>query len=245
MFSIFKKAKPKLLDLVPNKFSDIHSHVLPSIDDGAKDINDTEFLLNEMKKIGFGKIITTPHTMKYVWENNNDSIFNAKNLVYKNLNALANELTLQSASEYFLDDYFLEIVQQKNLLTLKDNYILVELSYTNPPINLFDILFEIQLCGYKPILAHPERYKYYHENFEVYKKLLKVGCVFQMNLLSSVGYYGKGVSQCADKLLKENMITYVGSDIHHENHIKSFDREIIIKNIKPFEAAFNNNSFFN
>ncbi len=170
MFNFFK-SKLKLYELIPLNYTDIHSHVLPGIDDGAKDINDTEFLLNEIKSMRFGKIITTPHTMKYVWENNNESILNAKDLVYNSLNSLATELKLQSASEYFLDDYFLEIVQQKNLLTLKDNYILVELSYTNPPINLFDILFEIQLAGYKPILAHPERYKYYHENFEVYRIL--------------------------------------------------------------------------
>jgi tyrosine-protein phosphatase YwqE len=110
---------------------------------------------------------------------------------------------------------------------------------------LLEILFELQLKGYQPVLAHPERYNFYHNNFKMYEELKKAGCLFQMNLLSSVGYYGKEVSIAADTLLGKNMIDFVGSDIHHVNHIKSFENKIIIKNKDTFEKAINANIFFN
>lgn len=243
MLSFFK-TKPLLKDLIPNNYTDIHSHILPGIDDGAQTIEDTQFLLQEMKALGFSKIIATPHTIKTVWDNTNESILNAKSKVEKELNDLSNSLSLQAASEYMMDDNFLSLIASEKLLTLKENYILVEMSYLNPPIQLFDILFELQVAGYQPVLAHPERYNFYHKNFDTYKKLKKSGCLFQMNLLSSTGYYGKGVLDAAEQLLKQNMIDYVGSDIHHKNHVKSFQNKVQIKSIAPFEKAMLNNSFF-
>ena len=112
-------------------------------------------------------------------------------------------------------------------------------------MQLFEILFELQLKGYQPVLAHPERYNFYHHNFSMYEQLKKAGCLFQMNLLSSVGYYGKDVAIAADKLLDKRLIDFVGSDIHHENHIKSFQNKIIIKNKEALEKAISANVLFN
>lgn len=244
MFSIFK-SKPKLFELIPNDYVDIHSHVLPGIDDGAKIIEDTRFLLNEMLDFGFTKVIATPHTMKNVWDNTTQIILEARAKVAKELPVEINRLQLSCASEYFLDANFVQQFQNESLLTLKDNYILVEMSYLNAPIQLYDILFELQLKGYQPVLAHPERYTFFHSNFNEYENLKKAGCLFQMNLLSGVGYYGKEVSLIADKLLAKDMIDFVGSDIHHKNHVFSFKDKIIIKSLEKFELAINNNSFFN
>ena len=243
MFSLFK-SKPKLLELIPEEYVDIHCHILPGIDDGAKTMDDAEFLMNHMLDFGFTKVIATPHTMKNVWDNTKESIEATKNRVEKELPVESKKLQLHCASEYLLDANFVQLFEKNEVLTLKDNYILVEMSYLNPPIQLYDILFELQLKGYKPVLAHPERYTFFHANFKEYEKLKKAGCLFQMNLLSSVGYYGKDVSTIAGKLLEEDKIDFVGSDIHHKNHIFSFKDKVISKGINQLETAIANNQFF-
>jgi tyrosine-protein phosphatase YwqE len=243
MLSLFK-SKPKLSELIPNDYIDIHSHVLPGIDDGAKNLDNTEFLLNEMVAFGFQKVITTPHTIKNVWDNSRIDIENALKLVKEKIPNLSDQLAISCASEYFMDENFVQQFQNEKLLTLKDNYVLVEMSYLNAPIQLYDILFNLQLEGYQPVLAHPERYGFFHSNFKEYERLKKAGCLFQMNLLSSVGYYGKDVAETANKLLANDLINFVGSDIHHEHHIKAFSNKVIIKEVKKLENAIANNSFF-
>ncbi len=244
MLSIFK-SKPQLKALIPNDYVDIHSHLLPGIDDGAKNNEDSFFILTEMKKLGFKKTITTPHTIKNVWDNSKLDIETTYNNLNRDFPIETKDLELRVASEYFMDENFLHQFQSESLLTLKGNYVLVEMSYLNPPMQLFEILFELQLKGYQPVLAHPERYTFYHNNFLMYEALKKAGCLFQMNLLSSVGYYGKDVAIAADKLLGKGLIDFVGSDIHHENHIKSFQNKIIIKNDEALEKAISANVFFN
>lgn len=243
MFTFFK-SKPKLSQLIPSNYVDIHSHLLPGIDDGAQTIDDSKFILEAMQSLGFNQVIATPHTIKTVWDNNKATIENAYTKTKLELNQLTNKVQLRAASEYMLDENFVALFKSEKLLTLKDNYVLVEMSYLNPPIQLFDILFELQLEGYKPVLAHPERYNFYHAKPKDYEKLKKAGCLFQMNLLSSVGYYGKDVSLAADKLLANNMIDFVGSDIHHQHHIAAFQNKIIIKNQKELELAMTENNFF-
>jgi protein-tyrosine phosphatase len=243
MFS-FLKSKPRLSNLIPSNFVDIHSHILPGIDDGAKSLSHSEFLLESMIHLGFSKVITTPHIMSGVWNNTSSTIDNAANEVKNNLPNLANQVGLHYASEYFLDENLMQIAQQEKLLTLKDNFILVEMSYLNPPIQLYDYLFELQLKGYQLVLAHPERYSFYHENKKEYTKLKKAGCLFQLNLLSTVGYYGKGTAKLTDYLLKENLYDFVGSDIHNKNHIASFQNKIVLKNQSKLEEIISKNEFF-
>lgn len=243
MLSFFKP-KPNLKDLIPENFIDIHSHLLPGIDDGAKTTDDSKVILENMISFGFSQVITTPHTIKTVWDNTPKSIADAYEIVKNELPNLHEKVNLKSASEYLMDENFVRLFQTEKLLTLKDNYVLVEMSYLNPPINLYDILFELQVEGYIPVLAHPERYTFYHNNFKEYEKLRKAGCLLQMNLLSSVGYYGKAVAETADKLLGNTMIDFTGSDIHHNNHIKAFEDKLKIKNIASFEKAMLNNVFF-
>lgn len=241
----FKSKKPVLKDLIPDNYVDIHSHLLPGIDDGAQTIEDTKFLIDGLKKIGFNKFITTPHTFSGFWDNTKQGIESKLKETKELLLSESISCNLNAASEYLLDDHFLELVKRKEVLTLKDNFVLVEMSYLNAPIHLYDILFEMQVEGYKPILAHPERYTFYHNNFKEYEKLKNVGVLFQLNLLSTVGYYGKNVLQTADKLLGNNLIDYVGSDVHHQKHLEAFDKKIGIKNTALLENAISKNIFFN
>ena len=240
MLSLFK-SKPKLAELIPSGYVDIHSHVLPGIDDGASTLEDTKFLLEEMRQLGFTKVITTPHTMNNVWDNTTETIKMALNEVNA---VLTLPFALKAASEYALDESVIQKANNKTLLTIKENYLLVELSYLNAPIQLYDFLYELQLAGYQIILAHPERYAYYHNNRKEYLKLKKVGCYFQLNLLATVGYYGKEVADTAHYLIKENLYDFTGSDIHHKHHIKAFQNKLTHNDGKNITALMLNNAIF-
>ncbi len=237
----FKKNSPLLKDVIPNGYIDIHSHLLPGIDDGAKTIEDTLFLISKLQSMGVQQFITTPHILNSIWNNTRESIESCYNATLPQLNDVA----MRPAAEYMMDSYFYELIQKEEpLLTLKDNYTLVEMSYLNPPIQLFDFIFELQVAGYKPILAHPERYLFYHNNFSEYYRLKKAGCLFQLNLLSLTGYYGSNVTAVTERLLREELFDYSGSDVHHENHIKAFGNKLVIKQYPNLITALENNSFF-
>lgn len=240
----FKKSKPVLHELLHDNFIDIHSHILPGIDDGAKNIEDTLNLITTLKKYGFSQFMATPHTFAGYYDNTKTGIIETYTKTQEELKHKNCHVTIEVASEYLMDDHFIKLFQNKEILTLKENYVLVEMSYLNPPINLFDILFDLQVAGYKPVLAHPERYGFYHSQFDMYKKLKNSGCAFQMNLLSIVGYYGKNVQTAAQELLKQNLIDFVGSDVHHQKHLNAFNSKIETKEIENLKSAIANNQFF-
>lgn len=240
----FKKNKAILKDLIPEGFTDIHSHLLPGIDDGAKTIEDTIFLINSLKSFGFEKFITTPHTFSGFWDNTKEGILTKENETLRMLSAQGLNLNLRAASEYLLDDHFASLFKKGEVLPLKDNLVLVEMSYLNAPIQLYDLLFDLQVAGYKPVLAHPERYLFYHKKLEEYKKLKNAGCYLQLNLLSTVGYYGNEVTDIANKLLESGLYDFVGSDVHHSKHINAFENKVLIKDTKGLKELIQNNSFF-
>lgn len=237
----FKKNAPILSDLFPDNYVDIHSHLLPGIDDGAKNLEETISLIDQLKKIGFSQFITTPHSITGIWDNTFTSIV-AKQ---EETNQVLKDTQLKAAAEYMMDSFFFDrIKKEEKLLTLKENYVLVEMSYLNAPIQLYDIIFEIQIQGYKPILAHPERYLFYNNNFEEFYKLKKSGSLFQLNLLSTTGYYGVGVTKITQKLLDANFYDFVGSDVHHQKHVQSLSTKVVVKNHQQLIPLMENNSFF-
>jgi tyrosine-protein phosphatase YwqE len=243
VFSIFK-SKPKLSELIPDGFIDIHSHILPGIDDGAENLDQSRTLLNGLKAIGVSKCIVTPHTLPEIWDTTSTGISENFQKTKLQLEAPLNAMLHHAASEYMINEAFLHRLQTEPLLTLKDNYVLIEMSYLSPPLALMEIIFEIQLKGYQPLLAHPERYLFYHNTTKMYEKLKKLEVQFQLNLLSTVGYYGSSVAKTADLLLKENFIDFVGSDVHHLKHIGAFENKIIIKSQAALQAAIERNSYF-
>ncbi len=240
----FKKSKPILKDLFSDYYIDIHNHLLPGIDDGSKNIENTQELITSLIEIGFSDFITTPHIIEGLWDNTESGIKNTFNETVNQLHSKNILAPKRTAAEYMMDYRFHESVKTTPLLTLKDNYLLVEMSYYNPPVQLYEILFDIQLAGYIPILAHPERYTFYEKNYAEYKKLKNAGCKFQLNLLSSVGYYGKDAADTADRLLGEGMYDFSGSDVHHKHHVEGFTKKLVIKNIDPLKEIIKNNSFF-
>jgi len=244
MLSLFKKKSPLLKELIPKDFTDIHSHILWGLDDGAKTEADTKSLLEQMKILGFGRSITTPHCMSQVWENTTAGIQQKEAVVQNAMKLWEYTLPVKAAAEYLLDGNFRTKLEQEKLLPLKDNIVLVELSYSNPPIQLYDIIFAIQLKGYTPLLAHPERYLYYAKKETEFKQLKHAGCLFQLNLLATTGYYGKEVLQLADVLLKNGLYDFVGSDIHNLHHCNNFQNKVAVKNKSALEEVIQKNSFF-
>jgi protein-tyrosine phosphatase len=243
MFTLFK-SKPTLKDLIPDHHIDIHSHLLPGIDDGARTFSDSLRLTKALQGFGVTQFITTPHIIQHVWENTHEQIVSTKNTTVLEMEKHNIKLSFQAAAEYLMDDQFVRLFQSHDLLTLKDNYVLVEMSYINAPIQLYSILFDLQVAGYIPVLAHPERYLFYHNNFNEYQKLKRAGCLFQLNLLAVVGYYGAEITKIAEQLLAKGMYDYVGSDVHHDNHIAAFDQKVKIKDLIPLKEAIANNQFF-
>lgn len=235
----FFKSKPTLKELIPERFVDIHSHVLPGIDDGAKNIQESLTLISEMKKMGFTKIITTPHIHPGLYDNNYDTIEESFRLI-------KNKTTnLNFGAEYMFDRSLIETAQKGKLICLKDNYFLIEMGFISEPINLFDLIFEIIMSGYIPIIAHPERYLYLKgSGLKKAEKLKKMGCLFQINLLSAVNHYGKEVTKFCDKLLESDYIDFVGSDIHNKIHLDKFKEKIRLKNLAKLEYCIESNNLF-
>lgn len=243
MLNLFR-TKTILKDLIPDNHVDIHSHLLPGIDDGARTFGDSLRLIQALTNFGMSQFITTPHCIHNVWDNSSEEITDLKTATVLELEKYQITVPFRAAAEYMMDDYFVQLFKAEKLLTLKDNYVLVEMSYINPPIQLYEILFDLQVAGYIPVLAHPERYLFYHTNFDEYQKLKRAGCLFQLNLAAVVGYYGDAVTKMAEKLLQKGMYNFVGSDVHHDNHIAAFEQKVKVKDLTPIKEIIANNQFF-
>lgn len=217
---------------------------MPGIDDGAHTFEQTLELVQALKGFGVSEFVTTPHIMYQVWENTKESILSLKDQTILELGKKGISVPFRAASEYLMDEQFVKLFQKGELLTLKDNYVLVEMSYLNAPMQLYNILFDLQVAGYIPVLAHPERYTFYHNNFDEYLKLKRVGCLFQLNLLSVVGYYGESITKKAEELLQKGMYDFVGSDVHHSKHITFFDKKVKLKEVSALKEVIGNNQFF-
>ncbi|AUP77276.1 tyrosine-protein phosphatase [Flavivirga eckloniae] len=233
MLRFFSK-KLFLKDLLED-FVDIHNHILPGIDDGATNIEDSLRLIEGMKGLGIKQFIPTPHVMQDTYPNTDDSIGDAYQRLLGALDSkLLNSITLNPAAEYMLDSNFESLLESRNLFTLKRDYVLIEMSYYQAPINLESIIFKIKTKGYLPVLAHPERYSFYHNNLNYYKRLKQLGCFFQLNMLSLSAYYGKPVEKTANYLIDKQLVDFIGSDIHHERHVDKISN-LILSNKKVNE----------
>ncbi len=232
MFSFFKK-KPTALTRFTNITQDIHSHILPGIDDGAHDIEASLQLVKGMYNLGIKKAVATPHIIGDLYRNNPETINEALEKLKNACVEAGLDIELAAAAEYMLDDYFMELLRKKEtLLPVIKNVILTEISYTTSPDNLENMAFEIITGGYQPIMAHPERYFYFHKNYENFFRLKELGFLLQVNLLSLTGYYGPGVTKAAKFIVEEGLADLVGTDMHHTRHLQALSKtenQIIIK----------------
>lgn len=226
MFGLFKKKKIAPEFNFSGIKTDMHSHIIPGIDDGAQTLKDALLLAKKFKALGYQKLIATPHIMADYFRNTPDTINRGLDILRKGL--LENELDFEvdAAAEYYLDETLEKKIRQKEVLTFGENYLLFELSYINPPQNLIGFIKIMQDAGYKPVLAHPERYPYYYNSFENYHQIRETGCLLQLNSIALTGYYGSGAKKIAEEMVDNHMIDFLGSDMHHLKHAAALEESL-------------------
>lgn len=224
MFSFFKKkdTPPKHTGPVIPDFSflgvDMHSHLVPAIDDGSQSLEDSIHFIENLSQLGFKKIITTPHIHGEMYDNDTNKVRRYFQPLKDYLAQHQPDMSIDVSAEYFLDTYFLSDVLPKGLMTFGKNQVLVEASMAGWNRQFNDIMFAVQANGYNPILAHPERYLY-ETDMKVFETLKSKGVSLQLNLLSILGYYGKSIKINAEKILQLGLYDYCGTDLHHERHL--------------------------
>lgn len=227
MFSFFKKSKKEILGEIPTDFSflgcDMHSHLVPDIDDGSRSLEMSMVFIKALKSLGYRKLITTPHIHLEFYDNRKDKIEAHFEQLRRDLDANGIEIELGIGAEYYLDNLFLSGILPEGMLSFSEKQVLVEVSMAGWPRNFSDILFTIQSQGYRPILAHPERY-IYEADIKVYEQLKSKGVTMQMNMLAPAGYYGKTVQLLAERLMEHQIYDYCGTDLHHERHLDTIFR---------------------
>jgi protein-tyrosine phosphatase len=223
MFNFFKRSgKPVEPDL---SFidTDMHSHLLPGIDDGLQEVEQSVEFIKDLKSLGYQKLICTPHILSDLYPNSPETILPRLDLVREALHAAGVDMQVDAAAEYMMDHSFSELIsksKKEDLLTVAGDYILVEMSYLSASPNFEQTIFDLRMLGLQPILAHPERYSYYHKQFEQYEHFKDLGCKLQVNLLSLSGAYGPHVKKTAEKLFKNQMVDFLGTDMHHSRHLE-------------------------
>lgn len=239
MFSFLRKDKTRKIQLRV----DMHSHLIPGIDDGVKSLDESISLIREFHELGYERVITTPHIMGDFYKNTPEIINKGLDEVRKRIEQENIPVKIEAAAEYYLDEFFIQDIEsKKKLMTFGDNLILFELPYLNRPIQLEQTIFNLLSSGYKPILAHPERYQYFQGKEEKLREIKEKGLYFQINLNSLTGYYSKGAKKTAEYLIKNEMVEFLGSDAHNLNHLKILDESLrsgLLSKI-PEETILNN-----
>ncbi|RYY96176.1 MAG: hypothetical protein EOO11_14155, partial [Chitinophagaceae bacterium] len=211
----WKKRKPAAADL-GWLGADMHSHLIPGIDDGAPDLEASLALIRGLRGLGYSKLYTTPHILWGMYDNTPETILGGLATVRQALKDEGIDLELGAAAEYFVDEHFAaEVAAKKPLLTLPGNHILVEASTYSAPFDFKEVLFELQLQNYTPVIAHPERYVYLKKDPSYLDDLRYNGCSFQLNLMALIGHYGTLSRELAEHLLRNDFYDFVGTDLHH------------------------------
>ncbi|MDD2452019.1 MAG: capsular biosynthesis protein [Sulfurovum sp.] len=241
IFSFFRKKKKFQREVIPRLHTDIHSHLIPGIDDGARDMEESLLLLRMMKTLGYKKVITTPHIMF-------DGYKNTPKVIREGLEALRDtakrekiDIEIDAAAEYYLDDGFYRQLRDRDILTIGE-YLLIETSYISKPIEFDTMIFEIQAAGFKPMLAHPERYRYIKALEKEYAAMKSKGIFFQVNLNSFSGHYGKEAKRKAEFLSSSGMIDFLGSDIHRMKQAETLGE---VLNGDIMNEIYRNNTILN
>jgi len=222
----FLKSKPEIIEDLDLSWlgADMHSHLIPGVDDGSKTMEESLSLLRNFEKYGLKKIITTPHVMYEYYRNTPEII----KLGLEDLRKAAKEsqiqIEIEAAAEYYMDEIFLEKVKNgEELLTFGDKYILVETGFINKPQMLLEIIFQLEMSGFKPILAHPERYQYLIADKKLLEELIERKLIFQVNLLSLTGFYSKPVKDFGEMLIERGAVSFLGTDCHNLRYIEMLE----------------------
>lgn len=231
--NIFREKKPR--KSFANLLVDVHSHLLPGIDDGAKSMDDSLAMIRMLIDMGYQKLIITPHVMAHRYPNSTQHIQQVFHSLQTEVIKQQLPISLEISAEYYLDETLFDRINNNDLLPFAGNHILFECSFRNEPLSLFDVVFQLKAAGYLPVIAHFERYVYFHNRIEIAKELRSIGCLVQVNLLSFSGYYGKAIQRQAEELLANNLVDIVGTDCHRLDQLLHLTAE---KNRRSFEKCF-------
>jgi len=240
IFSLFGKKKEKQKG--HRLKIDLHSHLIPGIDDGSTSMEESLNLLRGMEALGYEKVITTPHIMFDAYKNTPKIINDGLDALREAARYEGIEVEIEAAAEYYLDEGFYDHLYGSDLMSIKGKYILFETSYISKPLQLEEMIFEIGAAGYTPLMAHPERYRYVKDPLKEYSRLKELGVMFQVNLNSLGGHYGKDAERKVDFLTKEGMIDFLGSDIHRKKQVETLSG---IFQSDAYGAVFKNNTIRN
>lgn len=230
MFKFFSKQSEEVAKLFFK--TDIHSHVVPGIDDGSPSVERSLELIARMKNWGLEKLIVTPHVTQDTFENTPEIISEAYGRLQAGLQESGIEIDMDYSAEYRIDEMFVEQLEGGIVRRLHGDYLLVENSYIQEPYNIDQILFQVSMNGYHPILAHPERYMYYYNKPKRYDELHSNGILFQVNLLSLAGYYGKEAKKVAEMLIEKDYVDYLGTDLHRRTHVEVMEKYLQSKDYR-------------
>ena len=201
---------------------DIHSHFIPGIDDGAQTIEDSVSLITAMSKLGYSKVITTPHIMSDYYKNTPKIILSGLDKVKEALYKAGVSIDIEAAAEYNLEPEFEEIIKSKQVLSFggTEKYVLFELSFFNEPSRIKEIIWDLSNDGFQPVLAHVERYAYWHKKWDKIEDMVNRNVKLQLNIGSITGAYGPEVRNMAIKLIDQGLIDFIGSDCHNPRHLE-------------------------
>lgn len=201
--------------------ADIHSHLLPGLDDGVQNIEEALQLLRGFSQLGYKHLIITPHILSDFYPNTPNGINKQLNLVKTACQREGIDLKLEAAAEYYLDEVFFKNLEApEDLLVFGDRYILFETGFVNQPAILFEAIFRMRAAGLKPVLAHPERYEYMYRNHELAQELVERGALLQLNINSISGYYSVPARKVSEWLIDKKLVHFAGTDCHNQKHFK-------------------------
>ena len=217
--NLFSTKTPNLpADLSP-LVADMHSHLIPGIDDGAKTEQEALELIRVLYDLGYRKLITTPHIMGDHYKNTPEIIHSGLRKMQAAILRENIPIVLEAAAEYYLDFEFEAKIESGELMTFGTNYVLIELSFVNEPDYLDGLIFKLRTAGYFPVLAHVERYPYWYHKMEKYEKLIDQGVLLQININSLSGQYSPQAKRVAQKLIDSNRISFLGTDCHNMDYL--------------------------
>ena len=198
---------------------DLHSHLIPGIDDGAKCMDESLELLRGLAELGYQKVITTPHIMCDMYGNSSRRVTEGLHALREAAHSDGIVLEIDAAAEYYLDEGFMDELESGEILSICGEYLLFESSCYARPLQMEEMIFAIGKAGYKPLLAHPERYRYIIDPRREYERFKELGVFFQINVNSFGGHYGQHALEMAEFLSRNGMIDFLGSDIHHRRQL--------------------------
>jgi tyrosine-protein phosphatase YwqE len=232
----FLKKKPEEVEALDLSWLqvDMHSHLIPGIDDGSKSMEESLELIQRLASYGLRKVITTPHIMSEYYRNTPEIIRMGLEDLKKAANLSGISIEIEAAAEYYMDEIFLEKIKAgEEILSFGEGYILVETGFINKPQMLLDIIFHLEMAGFKPILAHPERYQYLIADKKLQEELIERNLLFQVNLLSLTGFYSKQVKDFGEMLIERNAVALFGTDCHNTRYLDML--ETLPKHQKIYE----------